>query len=225
MPHRAAASVLVLGVLAAVPAAAQTPAPDPPGPYVVDVRGVSGSVPQDAGFFPTVPRGTIIPSRGLGFDLGGHVYLMQVGAARLGVGANLLRVHRVTSPPATTPSSGTPTPPPPRTIPDVEATLTTVAPQVSFNFGTADGWSYVSAGVGTAQLSTATSGTLTSGALDTGRLSSINAGGGARWFAQRHLAFAFDVRFHLVSAGKGGEIVAGTPRTTLVSAAVGISLR
>lgn len=225
MPRLAAACLLWLGAFAGAPTAAQVPAPDPPGPYVVDVRGVTSGFPGDAAFFPPAPSGTIVPSRGFGIDLGGHVYLFRLGASRVGIGANLLRVSHKTSPPAPTGSTGTKTSATTRTIPDVDATLTTVAPQVSFNFGSADGWSYLSVGLGIAEVKAATSGTATRGARDSGRLSSVNFGGGARWFRNTHLAFAFDVRLHLVSAGERPIPLRSTPRTMLVSASGGISLR
>jgi hypothetical protein len=223
VPHRAAALALGFVLLLAAPSAAQLPAPAPPGPYVFDVRAVLGGFPADPSFFPPVPAGTVVPSRGFGIDLGGHVYLFRIGPARLGVGVNVVRLRHTTSPPE--PDGPTGTSPPPRTIPDVDATLTALAPQVSFNFGSADGWSYLSAGMGTAHMTTATSETLASGERNTGRLSAINVGGGARWFRNRHMAFAFDVRFHLVSARPEPIPRLGTPKTTLVLASVGLSLR
>jgi hypothetical protein len=119
-------------------------------------------------------------------------------------------------------------------MPDVHATLTTIAPQISVNFGSAEGWSYVSAGLGRAQLTTGTSAFGGSGSgtamtparsADSGGRSSLNVGGGARWFAKARLAYSFDVRFHLVSPGGGEGTSPATPRTTLLSASGGISLR
>ena len=225
--------VLWLGIFAAAPAAAQIAAPGPPGPYVIDVRGATSAIPQDAGFFPPVPTATILPSRGYGIDVGVHVYLMRLGPGRLGIGASALLVRGIASP--AVPASGSTsasTAPPAR--PDVEATLIDVAPQLSFNFGSAEGWSYVSAGVGRAQLLTGTSAfggggsgtTITPAqAIESGTLSSTNVGGGARWFTKAHMAFSFDVRVHLVSAGAAEGTMPATPRTTLVVASAGISLR
>jgi len=222
-PGRAAALALVLVLLAARPSAAQLPPADPPGPYVIDVRGATTGFPKHEAFFPLVPSGTIVPSRGFGIDLGGHVYLMRLGAARLGFGANLVRIRHSTSPQV--PVGAPPQSPATRTIPDVEATLTLIAPQLSFNFGNAEGWSYLGGGLGFAEVDTATSGTLAPAERGSGRLSSINVGGGARWFRNRHVAFAFDVRFHMVSAATPPLPRVGTPKTTLVVAAAGLSLR
>ena len=224
-------------VLAGVPAAAQIATPDPPGPYVIDLHGVTAGLPQDAGFFPPVPTGTIIPARGFGVGVGAHIYLLKLGPGRLGVGASVFRVRGTASPPTPnsgSSSSGTPATPAPATSPDVEATLTGIAPQLSFNFGSADGWSYVSAGLGRATLTTAasafgggTSGVAATPALDaeSGTRSSVNFGGGARWFAKGRMAFSFDLRFHLVSAGAETATAPATPGTTVVAASAGISLR
>ena len=163
---RAAAVLAILATGA--PAAAQGPAADPPGPFVFDIRGAFG--------------------RGLGIDVGAHVYTSRVGSSRLGLGAALL----------TFPSNV-----------DVEAGpllgsgasngITALSPQVSFNFGASTGWSYLSAGVGRGKVGEAPWG------------SALNAGGGARWFLTDHAAFGFDLRYHrlrddavfAISAGVG----------------------
>lgn len=231
-----AVCVVSLGMFSGTPVAAQIAAPGPPGPYVVDIRGATGAIPQDPAFFPPVPAVTILPSRGSGIEVGAHIYLIQLGPARLGIGASALLVRGTASPakpavPASGSTSASTTPP---AGPDIEATLIDVGPQLSLNFGSAEGWSYVSAGVGRAQLLTETSafgggrsGTTMTPArtIESGTLSSTNVGGGARWFVKRHMAFSFDVRFHLVSAGAGTGAGLATPSTTLIVAAAGISLR
>ena len=228
-----AVCVLLLGMFSGTPAAAQINAPGPPGPYVIDIRGATGAVPQDTAFFPPVPTATIIPSRGSGIEVGAHVYLIQLGPARLGIGASALLVRGTASPaePASGSTSASTAPP---ARPDVDATLIDVSPQLSLNFGSAEGWSYVSAGVGRAQVLTGTSafgggrsGTMTTPAreVESGTLSSTNVGGGARWFVKAHMAFSFDVRFHLVSAGAGVGGGPATPSMKLIVAAAGISLR
>lgn len=225
MPHRAALA-LALVVLSVPAAAAQGPPPDPPGPYVVDVRGALGGFPRDSSFFPPAPAGTVVPTRGFGLDLGAHVYLFRLGPARLGIGASVIRVHHKTSPAQpTVAGTTTTTPSAPRTVPDVDATLTTLAPQLSFNFGTADGWSYLSAGYGRAEVNTATSGIASAAERESGPLSSINVGGGARWFRNAHLAVTFDVRFHILSARSQPPPLVGTPRSMVISASAGISLK
>ncbi len=191
-------------------------------------------MPQDPSFFPPVPTATTIPSRGYGFDVGAHVYLMRLGSGQLGIGASLLRVGGTASaPPAPNPrpTSATTTP---AIRPDVDATLTIFAPQLSYNFGSAEGWSYLSAGVGHAKVATGTSafegpgsGTSMTPArsVDSRTLSTTNFGGGARWFTGKHTGFSFDVRFYLVSARAAEGTAPATTGTTLVAASAGISLR
>jgi hypothetical protein len=108
----------------------------------------------------------------------------------------------------------------------VVTTMTAIAPQISFNFGTTQGWSYLSGGYGSGTVRTAASGTLL-GPLpatatlvrDEGRAAAVNYGGGARWFIRDHLAVGFDLRFHRLSA------VGARPSTKFTVASVGLSVR
>ena len=234
MRRLTAVCILWLGVCSGPPAAAQIVAPGPPGPYVIDVRGAISAIPQDPVFFPPVSTGTGVPSRGTGIEVGAHLYLIQLGPGRVGIGASALLVRGSVSPPKSVSGSTSASTVLPAT-PDVSAMLIDVAPQLSYNFGSADGWSYVSAGFGSAQVLTGTSAfgggesgtTMTPAqAMESGILSSMNVGGGARWFTKSHVAFSFDVRVHLVSAGMAeADIDAATPRMTLLVASAGISLR
>ena len=227
MPRHAAIIVLLGGLALAAPAAAQTQTPDHPGPYAIDLRGATAAVPQSPGFFPAVPTGTLIPARGFGIDIGGHVYVASLGAARIGIGANLVRV-RSTASPSESPSTSTPsTTPALPTTPRVVATITTLAPQLSFNFGSSAGWSHVSLGYGRAHVKTSRSAFRTGAEAkrDSGGTSALNFGGGARWFFKTHLAFSFDLRFHMMSAGSADDTAPATPKATFVTATVGISLK
>jgi len=194
---------------------------------VIDVRGAATAIPSDGAFYPPVPSGTIVPSRGFGLDIGGHVYLFKLGPARIGIGASLLRARGTASEATPTGTTSQTTP----AKPDVAATVTSVAPQLSLNFGAADGWSYVSAGVGRAQVRSSTSafGTGASAqpaaSVDGRSASSVNVGFGARWFTSSHVAFSFDVRFHMVSARSASGTAAATPKTTVTVGSVGISLK
>ena len=187
----------------ATPAGAQ-PRPDPPGPYVIDVRGALIGVPSAGAFFPPPdPASEVtlaaVPSRAFGFDVGGHVLPLTLGGSRLGFGVNMLRARASLA------------------TPDVSAVVTAVTPQLSFNFGTADGWSYLSAGYGTAGITSRLEGAASE--ADSGFVGAVNIGGGVRWFLKGHLAAGFDVRFHRLGKGRA------TPRATIVGLAVGISLR
>ena len=187
---RLAAWLGLAGVLMGSRVEAQSLAPGPPGPYVVDVRGATNGIPASPGLYPGLGDQFTVPARGFGFDVGGHVYLFNLGPARLGLGVNVMHVRGTTT--------------------DADATFQTVAPQLSFNFGTSDGWSSLSLGAGTARVK----------AVATGSSSAINAGGGARWFMSRHLAVGFDIRVHRIAAD--GDIMG---KSTQVSASVGLSLK
>jgi hypothetical protein len=198
---------------------------------VIDVRGTASSVPSMLPFFPPLGTTTLVPTRGIGFDVGAHVYPMSLGAARLGFGVNLVRVggwaETVVAPSASggSTSTGTSTGTSSSAVatgPRVDVVLMGLAPQVSFNFGKADGWSYVSAGLGVVSVTTrVTRSAIASadGQQENGPLRALNFGGGARWFTSQHLAVGFDLRFHRVAAGDA------TPSTMLIAASVGISLR
>ncbi|HEY3158777.1 MAG TPA: outer membrane beta-barrel protein [Vicinamibacterales bacterium] len=196
-------------------------AQSPPGPYVIDVRGSMSGTPGGASFYPSVPANALTPQRGFGFGAGAHVYPFRFGVSRVGVGIDLARARGTAASPATTATtSGSAT-----TIVgsasavDAAMTVTTVAPQLSFNFGTHDGWSYLSAGYGTAhtraQVSTTpAAGDTTPGTATRERRSFVvNFGGGARWFLREHLAVGFDIRFHRL------------PAKQVFGLSVGVSLR
>ena len=237
MPQVAAAiAVAITALLMSTSAFAQSP-PSRPGPYVIDIRAPMSGLPSASAFHPVLPANTLVPKRGFGLDVGGHVYVATLGVSRIGLGVDVLRVRgtAVTTSATTTSSTSTGT-----TTSGVAAagalsaagridaamTMTAIAPQLSFNFGTREGWSYLSGGYGAAQMRTTATGDLqgpltgrTTLVRDDGRSAAINYGGGARWFIRGHLAVGFDLRFHQIAA-------AGTrPSTKLVVASAGLSLR
>ena len=204
--HHLRVLALAFGLLVAGPVAYAQEAPTRPGPWVVDLRGVTLSLPVAAGFVPPVPNGTLLPSRGFGGELGVRWYGPNWGRARLGVGAGWIWAR------GTTPKVGA--------VPRIQEVFTSITPEVSANFGTAAGWSYASLGAGTARISTVSvlKG-VTSEPATTGRVLDIHAGAGARWFTSDHLAVNFDVRLHRLAAGEA------TPSTTRLVLSVGVSLR
>src|SRR6185436_6229797 len=125
-------------------------AQSPPGPYVIDVRGSMSGTPGGDAFYPPVPENTLAPQRGFGFGAGAHLYPFSLGISRVGVGIDLTRARGSARSPATTSTASGSTTTIVGSAAGVGAsmTVTTVAPQLSFNFGTHDGWSYLSAGVG-----------------------------------------------------------------------------
>jgi hypothetical protein len=227
---RGAAGLVLAVVLVGTPAVAQVAAPEPPGPYTIDLRGATSGLPADAAFFPPLPSGTSIPTRGYGVDVGAHVYPLQLGPARLGVGVGVLHVRGTASPETPSSSTGSTA----ATTPDVDSTLTVISPQLSFNFGSSAGWSYLSAGLGGARVTSVTSAfrgegiasDLTPGGdANSGFRMSTSIGGGARWFAKARLGVSFDLRVYFVSAGSAEGTRPATPRSTLTSASVGVSVR
>jgi outer membrane protein with beta-barrel domain len=180
-----------------------------PGPYIIDLRGAMSGAPSGTAFYPPVPANTLAPQRAFGFDVGAHVYPFALGLARVGLGVDLMRAR------------GTAT-----SISNINAamTVTTLAPQLSFNFGTHEGWSYLSGGYGTtqtrAEVMTPAADATTAATLSRERRTrTINIGGGARWFVRERMAVGFDVRFHRLAA------TLGLPSKQIVGLSVGVSIR
>ena len=209
--RQAAAWAVAAVIIAAAPAAGQTPSP--PGSWVVDIRGTTSAVPIDASFYPPLTAAAV-PNRGFGADIGAHVYLFSLGPARVGLGTSMMVVRATANAPASTEADA------PLTSPGQRLTLTmrALAPQLSLNFGSRDGWSYLSAGLGTGSVNTHAS-DATPGERKSGSLRSVNFGGGARWFITPRLAFSIDLRAHQLAAGDG------TPRVSVFAASAGVSVR
>jgi hypothetical protein len=204
-------------LLAASTAGAQEPPPKI-GPYVVDLHGTFMKFPANQTLADS--RGlnlAELPGASFGGDIGLHLYVFRWKAITFGVGGEVIgvRAHNVPSPaPGTTVA-----------LQAVTEKFLSAAPQLSFNFGSKSGWSYISGGVGLSQWSLIPDGAIPQDA-DTERLQTVNYGGGARWFIKRHLAFSFDVRIWQVKAGTppplGGP---GSPRTSLMAISSGVSVR
>jgi hypothetical protein len=208
-----AGTLLILAiVVCAPPASGQTR--DPVGPFVVDLRGVRGGLPSAAGWTPLVPEDTPVPSSGLGVDAGGHVYFGRTGPIRWGAGAALAIVQSRTSPLSAESAA-------------VTTRATTMAPQVSMNFGHKLGWSYLSAGYGGAAVSSESAAIegVPAGSQDSGWVGATNIGGGARWFITDHLGISFDARWHRLGARDATSTNPAAARTTLFNLAIGISLQ
>jgi hypothetical protein len=207
----AAALIIAAAVMAAVPASGQVPSR--PGPWVLDIRGVTSAVPTDTTFYPALTS-TVVPSRGFGVDVGGHVYLFNLGPARVGLGASAIAVRAAASASSTQSDAAEAAEP----VQRVTMSLRAVAPQLSLNFGSGDGWSYLSAGVGLGSVNSRTENS-SPGERESGRLRMVNYGGGARWFISPRLAFGLDLRAYQLAAG------AGTPRVSIFAAGAGLSIR
>jgi hypothetical protein len=226
LPARMRVFALSLFILAAVafarPARAQDPVPRI-GPFVIDLHGTFPRFPEDQ--LVADSRGMSLaelPGTGLGVQIGIHVYPVRWKAITIGLGGEY--------------ASGRARQTPPDGATDLRATeerFTSIAPQISLNFGNGHGWSYISGGLGNATWSIVPAGQ-DGYPPDSEKLKTVNYGFGARWFAKSHLAFSFDVRFYAMNPGTGGIVqgmdgapvpVPGTPRTTLMILGAGVSVK
>jgi hypothetical protein len=180
-------------------AIAQEREPDPIDKFALDARVAIPNFPDDAAIATALAVTTEnLPGRGLGISAGAHVYPARLGRVTLGIGGELLltRASRTLEPATEGGPAG----------PTVDGRFSALSPQVSLNFGSRRGWSYLSAGIGWGNF-TVERDTAPVQSPD-GRLRTLNYGGGARWFAKDHLAFTFDLRFHRFGAQ---EAIAGRP--------------
>ncbi len=154
-----------------------------------------------------------LPAWGLGLDVGGHVYLFSWGVVTFGVGASALFTAPSRTPGENDPDAGGPT---------VTTRFTAFSPQLSFNFGDGDGWSYLSGGVGTSRL-TVSSEQLT--VPEQRRAGTLNYGGGARWFVRPGMAFSLDLRMFAISPLEQTATEPGSPRMTLLALNLGVAFK
>ena len=206
---------ILMALLHAVPARAQPP-PPPIGPFVVDLRGSLARLGQYEALAENLELSpTDLPSRGTGFDIAGHWYFFTYRAITFGIGGNLQlsgAVHHIIE---------NPLKPEIEPTPRVVTQLITFTPQLSFNFGTGNGWSYLSGGMSPVRLRVSIDGV----EQEIRSTKTINYGGGGRWFATPHLAFTFDLRFYGMSPLEEDEPFPGLPRMTLLVFSVGVSIK
>jgi hypothetical protein len=155
-----------------------------------------------------------LPGRGLGLHAAITFYPVKWRALTFGIGGEVT-ANRASQ----TPAEGT------VGVRASQEKFLSAAPQISFNFGSGRGWSYLSGGLGVSQWSLIPDGRDEPFPSDTEGLKTLNYGGGARWFAKPHLAFSFDFRFYAISAGSPYLGHPGSPRTTLIIIGAGISVK
>ena len=215
--HVLCGGLLVLALWPA-PAFAQDPPPRI-GPFVVDLQGTLPRFPNDDTTLALsrALRVGELPGAGLGLHGGIHVYPLSWKVVTLGLGVDvtLTRASHGASP---LPSLENARP--------VNERFTHLAPELSFNFGTGHGWSYLSGGIGPGIWSVVPDGSLPM-APDRERLQTINYGGGARWFLAHRVAFSLDLRFYAINPSTPipGSSLPASPRTTLLMFGGGVSLR
>jgi hypothetical protein len=226
---------VLLCALAAVPfssvrASAQTEKP-PIGRFVLDVRATFpqfGSEQQLADSRGL--RVSQLPGSGLGVDADAHVYVFRWKAITFGLGALVTFAQSHSS-------QSTSDDQPPVALPGVTERFSSVSPQISFNFGKADGWSYISGGIGVSAWTVIPDGGFAR-PPDMEHLQASNYGGGARWFLTPHIAFHVDVRFYGIYPGTPDPTAypgspdptaqtqrPGSPRTTLLIVGTGVSIK
>jgi hypothetical protein len=212
----ARAILLLITCLLARTAGAQDPPPRI-GLFVVDLRGTIPTFGNDPEL--AASRGLSqaeLPGIGLGFSLGANVYVARIGPVTLGIGGEAMigRSH----------SSATAAPDQSASLRAVTEKFKTISPQFSLNFGTGNGWSYLSVGVGRSTWSIVPDGSDPL-AIDEDPIRTINYGGGARWFAKKRMAFSLDVRFYEIKEVPPQSGLPGSPHTVLLVIGAGISLR
>jgi len=214
---RIAAALCALTLVALSPerVGAQEP-PKPIGPFAIDVRGTIPRFPSDQQLADS--RGLLVaelPGSGFGLDLGAHLYLFKWKAVTFGAGGQVTfgRSHSSEQDQAGIVVARA-----------VTEHLTAFTPQISFNFGSGAGWSYLSGGAGPAVWSIVPDGQEPL-FPDEERLIEYNYGGGARWFARPHLAFTFDVRIHAITKGTPVLGYPPSPFSRMVILGAGVSLK
>jgi hypothetical protein len=188
--------------------------PPPPIPrYVIDLHANIARFPAD----PVLASSRLLdlaelPGSGLGVDAAVHVYPFRYRAVTFGIGGRVTtsRAHKTQADTSV--------------LHSVTERFTYLGPQLSFNFGTASGWSYISGGIGGGKWSVVPDGSLPK-PPDEERLRTIDYGGGARWFAKPHLAFSFDLRFYAINPSSPTLALPAGPRKTLMVFGAGISLK
>jgi hypothetical protein len=208
------ASLVLLTLCSAGPVFAQPP--EPIGLYVVDARIPLARFKDDAAIADAIAvESENLPTRGLGLAIGAHVYPLRKFGITLGLGGEVVwaRDSRTGEPEddATEP------------LPTVTTRFSSISPQVSLNFGTGEGWSYVSGGLGWASLIPERDDQpYTNGG---GRARATHYGGGARWFTGPHLAFTFDLRFYTINALPASGTQPAFPRNRLMVISGGVSIK
>jgi hypothetical protein len=194
---------------------AQDPPPRIPW-FVVDAHGTAPGFPSDDQVLAD-SRGmklAELPGRGWGLQLAAHIYPLRWRVITFGIGGEVAAARATSTPPSDDATGLRP----------AKEVFRTIAPQLSFNFGNGNGWSYLSGGIGGSTWATVPEGQ-EGYPPDSEKLKTINYGGGARWFIKPHLAFSFDVRFYAINPGAPVGTRPGSPRTTLLAIGAGISVK
>ena len=205
---------ILIVLAAALPVRAQDPPPRIPW-FVIDAHGSIPRFPSDDQALADSRSMQLaeLPGRGLGLQLGLHLYPLRWRAITFGVGGELAVARSNKTPPETDPL-----------LRPAKERFRSLAPQLSFNFGNGNGWSYLSGGIGQSKWAITPVG-LEDNPQDDEPLKTINYGGGARWFIKSHVAFSFDVRLYAINPGLPLDGRPASPRTTLMVIGAGVSIK
>jgi len=197
---------------AAAPAAAQEAVPRIPL-FAVDVRATFPRFPSTQALADS--RGlnlNELPGLGIGVDVAANIYFFRWRAMTIGIGGEAM-----TSVAHQSPQNAI-------YVPTTER-FRTVDAQLSLNFGSANGWSYLSGGIGGSYWSLIPDGGAATPQDDLAR-TTINFGGGARWFAKKHLALSVDGRFYaLQDVPEPNGMYPASPKATMFIFGVGIAVK
>ena len=207
--------LFVLAALAGIGDAEAQPTTGPIPVFVVDARGSLARFKKDPGVAEALGvKLDNLPTRGLGLTLGAHVYALRLRRVTFGLGGEMLLARdSATFEDSETKTAG----------PAVTTRLSAFAPQISFNFGRDEGWSYISGGLGSARITSERGDVPVSESAARTRM--LNYGGGARWFNSPRMAFTFDVRFYAISPRASTTTVPGYPRAKFMVLSGGVAFK
>lgn len=215
--------LLFLLLIASTPAFAQTNERLPW--FAVDLHAATVGLPQAEGWVPVVSADTDLPGRNWGLVVGGTAYPVKLGLVTFGVGASILTAKGTGESFAIVTGSGASATT--RNTQVVHTGITSLAPQLSMNFGKKLGWSYLSLGLGRSKVSSRAdaAGTIPASTVPEAWNSALNFGGGAKWFMKKHLGAGFDARFIKLASRSQTAVLPSAKRTQLWNISAGISIQ
>jgi hypothetical protein len=186
----------------------------PPIPWLaLDARAGFASIGRDTTTATDLGVSSAdLPARARTLVLGAHLYPFRRGKLKLGIGGE---AHLGSASNQRKDTAGDPV------GPEIHRRLKGISGQISLNFGTGTGWSYLTAGSGPFKFESF----LDDGVPDGVGTTTLNFGGGARWFGRSHLGFTVDLRFYLTRPANPTVITAGRARERVLLFSAGISLK
>jgi hypothetical protein len=221
-PAIRAALLLLAALLLTTNAYAQDPVvqpvyDEPIGPFVIDARGLLARFKANGAIAGALDvESTDLPTRGLGLVVGAHVYPIRKRNFALGLGGEILLRARATRTAAPAVEDGP-------DGPTVVTRMSGFAPQLSLNFGKRNGWSYLSGGLGKGSFVTELEDSPFEDPESQPR--AISYGGGARWFARKHVAFTLDLRFYKLGLQEATLDRPAFPAMTVMIFSAGVGIR